>query len=167
MPLFMHVDNPDIEGPYQVDGLDDKVFKIDSYSHGLYQPTSEGGAHSRTISSANVSELIVTKKVDSSTALLMQALCKNTHFDGITIYDCVQVSDADEVTPAVKITMTGTAITSLTYSGADGAEATQVLGIKFDTIEWEITTVDRVSGQLGAAQMYKWEATKSGAAVSS
>jgi type VI protein secretion system component Hcp len=160
MPLFMHIEG--CEGPYEVEGMGDNLFAIDSYSHGLYQPQSEGGGHSRAISTANVSEFIITKKVDSNTALLMQALCKNTAFDEIKVFDCVTEADADHPTPVSTITMTNSSIVSLTYSGASEAEATQVLSVKFDTIHWEISSVDRLKGTVEAAKEYLWEAKAAG-----
>jgi type VI secretion system Hcp family effector len=151
-----------IDGPYEVAGVGEKLFSIDSYSHGLYQPVSEGGGHSRLIGTANVSEFIITKKVDASSALLMQALCENKHIPEIKVYDCATESDSTEPTPVVTVTFTDATIASLTYSGANNAEATQVLGIRFDTCEWEISNLDRVSGTVEAPQMYKWEAKAAG-----
>lgn len=160
MPLFMHIEG--VEGPYEVTGLGDNLFSVDSYSHGLYQPQSEGGGHSRAISTANVSEFIVTKKVDSSTALLMQALCKNEAFTEVKVFDCVTEADATQPTPVSTITFTNASIVSLTYSGHNEAEANQVLGIKFDTIHWAISSVDRNTGTVEPAKEYQWEAKAGG-----
>lgn len=160
MPLFMHIEG--VEGPYEVEGLGADLFAIDGYSHGMYQPQSEGGGHSRAISTANVSEFIITKKVDSSTALLMQALCKNQAFTEVKVFDCVTEADSDQPTPVSTITFTNASIVSLQYSGHSESEATQVLGIKFDTVHWEISSVDRLTGTVEQAKEYLWEAKAGG-----
>ncbi|MFN8179161.1 MAG: type VI secretion system tube protein Hcp [bacterium] len=160
MPLFMHIEG--VEGPYEVEGLGEDLFSVDTFSHGLYQPQSEGGGHSRAISTAQVSEFIVSKKVDSSTALLMQAICKNQAFDEIKVFDCVTEADAEQPTPVSTYTMTNASIVSLTYSGSSDSEASQVLAIKFDTIHWQISSVDRLTGKVEDPKEYLWEAKAAG-----
>lgn len=160
MPLFLKF--ADIEGPYEVAGVDDQMFSIDSYSQSLFLPVSEGGAHSRIIGTPNVSELMVTKKVDSSTALLMQALCENKQLTEVILYDCATAGDSTEPTPVVKVTMESATIASLSYSGANEVEATQALGLRFDKITWEIGSVDRVSGEVETPKMYEWSAAQAG-----
>ena len=160
MPLFMRIS--DVEGPYSVAGLGDDLFSIDSYSQSLFLPTSEGGGHARTISTPNVGEFMITKKVDSSTALLMQALCKAEHYDTIEIFDCVTEADSEQPSPVSTITMEQATISSLSYSGANEVEATQALGIRFDKITWAISSVDRLTGTVEPPKEYMWEASMGG-----
>ena len=160
MPLFMHIS--DVEGPYTVEGLGEDLFSIDGYSQALYLPTSEGGAHARTIGTPNVGEFMVTKKVDASTALLMQALCTAATYDTITVYDCVTESGAEAPTAVSTITMDNAVIRQLSYHGANEVEATQALAITFDKINWAISSVDRLTGNVEPPKEYMWEAKAGG-----
>ncbi len=159
MPLFMRIS--DVEGPYTVAKLGDELFSIDSYAQALDLPSSEGGGHARTISTPKVSEFRVTKKVDSSTALLMQSLCTAATYDVITVYDVVTESTG-ELAPASTITMHNAVIRHLSYHGANEAEATQELFITFDKINWAISSVDRLTGNVEAAKEYEWQARDAG-----
>lgn len=160
MPLFMRIEG--VEGPYEVEGLGEDLFAIDSYSQSLFLPTSEGGAHSRTISTPNVGEFMITKKVDSSTALLMQSLCRAECYDKIEVFDCVTESESDAPTAVSTITMENASVASLSYSGANEQEATQALGVRFDKITWAISSVDRLTGKVEPPKEYLWEAKQAG-----
>ncbi len=160
MPLFMQIEG--VEGPYEVAGLGEDLFAIDSYSQALYLPSSEGGGHARTISTPNIGEFVVSKKVDSSTALLMQALCKAETYDEIKVFDCVTESGAEQPTPVSTITMSNVVIRQLSYSGANEMEPTQVLSMTFDKIHWAISSVDRMSGEVETPKEYEWSAAAGG-----
>lgn len=159
MPLFMRIS--DVEGPYSVGDLGDELFSIDSFSQAMHLPTSEGGAHARTIGTPNVGEFRVTKKVDSSTALLMRALLTAATYDQITVYDVVTESSG-EMAPASTITMENAVIRDLSYHAANEVEATQELSITFDKINWAISSVDRLTGNVEPPKEYLWEAKAAG-----
>jgi type VI protein secretion system component Hcp len=160
MPLFMRIDG--VEGPYAVEGLGEDLFAIDSYNQSLFLPVSEGGAHARTISTPNISEMMITKKVDASTALLMQALCRAEIYDKVEIFDCVTESESDQPSPVSTITMENATIGQLSYNGANETEPTQALGIRFDKITWAISSVDRLTGKVEPPKEYMWEAKQAG-----
>jgi type VI secretion system secreted protein Hcp len=97
---------------------------------GVSSPT--GGSAGRESGSSNVSEIVVTKNVDSaSTALFRESLSG----EGVSaVVDFVR----DDGSVYLRVAMSGTLIASYTLSGS-GDDATESLTLNFSKVEFKST----------------------------
>lgn len=111
-----------------------------------------GGAGSGKVS---VSDLTVTKYVDSASTDLLLACCNGTHFDEALL--TVRKAGGKEPIEYIKITMNEVLITSVQTGGAESDDRLREnCSLNFAKVKVEYTGQD-AKGAAGATQTMEWD----------
>jgi len=118
--MFLLIDNGKVKGETR-DKVYGPKFAIDvlAWSFGA---SNSGSAHTgggAGAGKANVQDLSVTKWVDKSSPILMQACCKGTHFPTAVL---IVRKAGDKPLEYLKVTLTEVMITSVSTGGSGGED---------------------------------------------
>jgi type VI secretion system secreted protein Hcp len=126
---FLKFEGPDLKGESQADGFKDQIDLL-SWSWGATQSGTMHVATGGGSGKANVSDLVLTKKVDKGSPNLMQAVVNGKQF-GKAILTC-RKAGGDAPVDYLKIEMEKVIITSYQLGGSgSGDEFTENLGLNF------------------------------------
>ncbi len=108
---------------------------LESVSQGLSRPT--GGVNtSRNKGSVQVGDVVLTKKMDASTAKLIQACCDGTDFDEVLIDLCASQGAGARV-PFFQWKLSNVRVTSYNLGGsASDSDLYETMSLNYSKIDW-------------------------------
>ena len=156
------LDIPGVPGQSTIKGFIDKI-ELLSFSHGVSLPmTSSPSAADRTSGRPNHQDLSVSKYVDLSTCLLINACNKATNLKTVKL--TVGRNDTDGTLLAyLVITMENTMVSSVSTSGGGGGLPMESISFNYSKITWDFTEQKKDVGKKGNNQAV-WDLSTNAAA---
>lgn len=145
---FLRVD--DLEGESTAVGFE-RYIEVESFSWGVTNPTSLGGAGGGGAGKASFSEFIIVKRVDKSSARLWLYCAQGRHIDKVQF-----VSRRTPNFVYLQITLTGAVVSSFKEAGTQGELPLEEVGFTFAKIEFDYTPL-LPTGQPGPTVHAGWD----------
>src|ERR1043166_1287332 len=140
---FLKIDGIDGES---ADKAHEKWIEIDGFSWSANQPVSSAsGTGARTAERVTISDVSITKIIDSSSPHLMLSCCNGKHFPNVKREICEASENKHRY---LLVEMEDVILASYTPSGFKGGDKVgESVGLNFGKIKWEYTPL----GQIGRA----------------
>jgi type VI secretion system secreted protein Hcp len=144
--IHMKITGPDIQG----EGSDANhvgEIVVQTVQQGLARLiSSQGAAGTREVSNVSVSEVVITKLVDSATPLIAKSCCVGGEHDEVKIVFEKKAKNGAVVGYLV-YTMKQVIISGQSISGMDGESfPMETVSLNFNEIKWEYTPTDPTTG---------------------
>ncbi len=168
--LFMRLDGIDGEEPI---GADQKLIRIDNYSHRLSMPSapmrpSAGPDATMRRSYCDHGLFIVNKALDMTTPKLLAAAANGVVFPNVAIYvggtDYSTLTNVSKPDPFITIIMTDAIIADFAY-GFDGEWQTEKIAWRYTSIGWEVKWTNPDDGSAAQLEPVGWKGDTNKAAT--
>jgi type VI secretion system secreted protein Hcp len=129
--MFLKI--PGIKGESQDKDHKDQIDVL-SWSWGAVQHVVQSTGGGRGVSKVNVADLQITKFVDASTPLLMEAACTGKHFDDVLLYIRKAGGGQQEY---IKYELKNCIVSSINVAASSGEEQfTEAISLNFEEINF-------------------------------
>jgi type VI secretion system secreted protein Hcp len=143
MPAYLKL--PKIDGECKEE-KHDKWIEVDSTSYGVSRtiPHDAKGAQ-RSSGETQLSDLMITKQADRSSCKVQKAVSDGTFMDEVTLHLCSTINNENVVNFEYKFK--DVVITSYSFGGSSGNQASESLSLNFTTMEVNYKVFDDMGEQ--------------------
>jgi len=152
--VYLHIKGPDVKGEsVSADGKDG--IELLSWSQSVSMPISHAHASGVSVKHgrSDFSDLTISKYLDSTTPVLMQATAGGTNFKSASLTVFMNDSDKGKPVEYYRIDIEDVIVTSHSIGHGGSDRAVETLTLHFNTIKWTYTPQKRDSPGAGSGKV--------------